>query len=92
MTLERILLWVSAYLISVNFAAQKNIDAISHVVVFFSCSQFIVRFWMEKDIVKVWNMAHLDEAEIELKNKTNNGLERYNRHLNGIVSVSHPNP
>ena len=53
-----------------NFAAQKNIDAISHVVVFFSCSQFIVRFWMEKDIVKVWNMAHLDQAEIELKNKT----------------------
>ena len=46
---------------------------------------------MEKDIVKVWNMAHLDKAEIEIKNKTNDGLERYNRHFNGIVPVSHPN-
>ena len=51
-------------------------------------------FWMQDDFVKVWNIAG-----IKINNKkcesarflTNNALEGYNRHFNGIVPSSHPN-
>lgn len=46
---------------------------------------------MKEEFVEVWNVSHLDDDDIELKNRTNNALERYNRHFNGIVPRNHPN-
>jgi len=48
-------------------------------------------YWLREQLVKVWNVSGLDVAEIQLKNLTSNGLERYNRHFNAIVPTSHPN-
>ena len=45
---------------------------------------------MKKDIIDVWNMSDLLEDDIDLANKTNNALERYNRHFNGIFPSKHP--
>lgn len=41
-------------------------------------------------MVEVWNVHGMDEADIELSNRTSNGLERYNRELNGSFPNAHP--
>ena len=51
-------------------------------------------FWMQDDFVKVWNIAGVNTNKKKGENArflTNNALERYNRHFNGIVPSSHPN-
>ena len=45
---------------------------------------------MLKDMIPVWNVHGLDDAETELRNRTSNGLERYNRHMAEIFPNSHP--
>ena len=44
--------------------------------------------------MKVWNIAGVNTNKKKGENAhclTNNALERYNRHFNGIVPSSHPN-
>jgi hypothetical protein len=51
-------------------------------------------FWMQDDFVKVWNIAGIKINKKKGESArflTNNALERYNRHFNGIVPSSHPN-
>jgi len=46
--------------------------------------QYFERQWMP--ILSSWNVAHLenDGECYDIINRTNNGLERYNRHYNGL--------
>jgi hypothetical protein len=48
--------------------------------------QYFERQWLR--IVSSWNIAHMDNDDdgerYDLINRTNNGLERYNRHYNGL--------
>ena len=49
---------------------------------------------MQNYFVKVWNVAGVNTSKKKDENScflTNNTLERYNRHFNGIVPCSHPN-
>ena len=47
---------------------------------------------MQDDFVDVWNVSDIMcEKKSKLINRTSNGLERYNRHFNGIVPTNHPN-
>jgi hypothetical protein len=49
---------------------------------------------MQDDFVKVWNIAGIKINKKKGESArflTNNALERYNRHFNGIVPSSHPN-
>jgi hypothetical protein len=39
----------------------------------------------------VWNIYHKKDGDAKLLHLTNNGLEHYNRHFNGICSQSHQN-
>ena len=49
-------------------------------------------FWMQDDFVKVWNIAEVSKKKGDNPHfLTNNALERYNRHFNGIVPSAHPN-
>ena len=44
--------------------------------------------------MKVWNVAGVNTNKKKSENArflTNNALERYNRHFNGIIPSSHPN-
>ena len=45
---------------------------------------------MRSDVVDVWNVSDLRDDGIDLANRTNNALERYNRHFNGIFPSKHP--
>jgi len=57
------------------------------------------RHWMSKDVIEMWNL-HLviydrDTGELyeelrDIQNRTNNALERYNRHLKSLFSSPHP--
>ncbi len=48
-------------------------------------------FWLEPDLVKIWNVAYLIESydKMKLLHWTSNGLESYNKHFNGICPTSH---
>ena len=46
---------------------------------------------MQDRFIAVWNVLGLEDAKVKLKSRTSNGLERYNRHFNGIVPRNHPN-
>ena len=46
---------------------------------------------MQEDMVNAWNVHGLDAGDIKIRNRTSNGLERYNRHFNGIFPYDHPN-
>lgn len=48
---------------------------------------------MDEDLIAIWNVADIldDDEKIKLINRTSNGLERYNRHFNGIIPSKHPN-
>ncbi len=42
--------------------------------------------------MKVWNIAEVSKKKGDNPHfLTNNSLERYNRHFNGIVPSAHPN-
>ena len=46
---------------------------------------------MQDEMMNVWNVHGMDEGGVKLSNRTSNGLERYNRHFNGIYPNNHPN-
>jgi hypothetical protein len=50
-------------------------------------------YWMDEDSIAIWNVTDIldDDEKIKLINRTSNGLERYNRHFNGIIPSKHPN-
>ena len=51
-------------------------------------------FWMQDDFAKMWNIAGVNTNKKKGENAhflTNNALERYNHHFNGIIPSSHPN-
>ncbi|KAL3778828.1 hypothetical protein HJC23_002885 [Cyclotella cryptica] len=56
-------------------------------------ADYFMSFWMQPEFVKVWNVAHLVDKKDKMKllHRTSNGLERYNRHFNGICPTTHPN-
>ena len=39
----------------------------------------------------IWNIYDKKDGDAKLLHLTSNGLERYNRHFNGICPQSHPN-
>lgn len=45
---------------------------------------------MQDDMVAVWNVSSMVDSDIELSNRTSNGLERYNRHMKEIFPHAHP--
>lgn len=45
---------------------------------------------MRDEVVPIWNMHGLDEEGVNVANRTNNPLERYNRRFNGLFPNSHP--
>ena len=46
-------------------------------------------YWMR--IVPIWNICEGDDGEyLELTNRTNNALERYNRHFNDLFKKKKP--
>ena len=48
-------------------------------------------FWMQQDFVTVWNVHGLDEADVQLANRTSNGLESYNCCMNNkVFPCAHP--
>ena len=44
--------------------------------------EYFGRFWLRKDIIDVWNIHNKDSDYLHLQNQTNNGLERYDHHMN----------
>ena len=40
--------------------------------------------------IKCWNIYSEDDSHLDLQNRTNNALERYNRTLNDKFSSPHP--
>ena len=71
----------------------KIFPCLSKYYISFMCHVTLLyfRFWMQELLVQVWNVTGLEDATIALQNLTSNGIERYNRHFNGIVPTSHPN-
>ena len=68
------------------------------VVIVFDCSvhstlTFAVHsgFWMQDDMIPVWNVTGVADSEHKVINRTSNGLERYNCHINSILPSNHPN-
>ncbi|KAF1742050.1 hypothetical protein MXB_241 [Myxobolus squamalis] len=45
--------------------------------------------WIEKYKPLLWNISSINERD--LQGRTNNCLERYNRHLNELFANAHPN-
>jgi len=45
---------------------------------------------MRPELIKVWNVAGMEDAHIQLSNRTSNGLERYNRHMGAMFPHAHP--
>ena len=46
---------------------------------------------MQQDFVTVWNIHGLDEADVQLANRTSNGLESYNCWMNNkVFPCAHP--
>ena len=42
--------------------------------------------------IKTWNIHYDDGSHLDIQNRTNNALERYNRSLNDKFSTPHPSP
>ncbi|EJK54426.1 hypothetical protein THAOC_25947, partial [Thalassiosira oceanica] len=53
--------------------------------------EYFERVWCRDDFLAVWSLDGLDEEKVELQNKTNCILERYNRRLNEKFPRRHPN-
>jgi len=53
--------------------------------------EYFERVWCRNDFIEVWSLEGLDEEKVELQNKTNCILERYNRRLNEKFPRRHPN-
>ena len=50
-------------------------------------------FWCKTpEFIESWNIRDEDDAFWELQNRTNNGLEQYNRTLNSKFPSTHPQP
>ena len=47
---------------------------------------------MDDEVVPIWNFSDItdDSSKAKLVNKTNNALERYNRHFNSLFGTDHP--
>ena len=47
---------------------------------------------MDEEVVPIWNFSDItdDSSKAKLVNKTNNALERYNRHFNSLFGTDHP--
>ena len=52
--------------------------------------KYFFRQWMTKRLLPVWNLFDKDGHYIMINNRTNNGLERYNRHQNSLFHSPHP--
>lgn len=53
--------------------------------------KYFVREWMQSPrYVKTWNIHDENQEYLDLYNRTNNGLERYNRKLGEIFPSPHP--
>ena len=48
------------------------------------------RYWMSPNLVDIWNLTGKEHDVYDLQNRTNNGLERYNRRLNEKFPTPHP--
>ena len=59
------------------------------------CTNFfpllVLSVWCRDDFLAVWSFEGLDKEVVNLQNKTNCILERYNRHLNEKFPRRHPN-
>ena len=56
--------------------------------------KYFVKTWTKQYDVKSWNLHHLlnnPTAINELRQRTNNCLERYNREMNNAFKTAHPN-
>ncbi|KAF0989881.1 hypothetical protein HZS_2730 [Henneguya salminicola] len=38
-----------------------------------------------------WNISELEEEDLEITNRTNNGLENFNKKINSLFPARHPN-
>jgi hypothetical protein len=47
-------------------------------------------FWMNEQIINLWNHADIKDDDVELSSRTSCGLERYNRHMGTIFPSAHP--
>jgi hypothetical protein len=47
--------------------------------------------WLREFAFSTWNISELQEEDIEITNRTNNGLENFNKKLNNVFSSPHPN-
>ena len=47
---------------------------------------------MDEEVAPIWNFSDItdDSSKAKLVNKTNNALERYNRHFNSLFGTDHP--
>ena len=53
---------------------------------------FLFRFWMKKTFVKVWSVYDMREDEVDLRSRTSNGIERYNKRMGReVFTTAHPN-
>ena len=52
---------------------------------------YFIKYWMSSEsFIKCWNIHSEDDSHLDLQNRTNNALERYNRTLNDKFSSPHP--
>ena len=47
--------------------------------------------WMKRYDFETWNISAIIENEEEIRNRTNNALESFNRRFNERFPVAHPN-
>ena len=53
--------------------------------------EYFDRFWMKEKNLDMWNMVDKIEDDEDHISRTNNALERYNHHINGVFPSKHPN-
>ena len=52
---------------------------------------YFKKYWMSSTaFIKTWNIHNKGKKYKDIQNRTNNGLERYNRHLNQKFPTPHP--
>ena len=52
---------------------------------------YFIKYWMSSErFIKCWNIHSEDDSHLDLQNRTNIALERYNRTLNDKLSSPHP--
>lgn len=53
--------------------------------------KYFENFWCHSRFINMYNINSETRDKRDLRNRTNNALERYNRHLNYIFPTPHPN-